>query len=187
MNTLISLYNALFDKIERGTDGWLLPTLARFAFAAVLFVYFANSGWGKLGEGFAGLIYPDAGAYIQIFPKAFEAVGYDSSQMSFFHWVVVMAGTYFEFILPVMIVLGLLTRVAAVGMIGFVIVQSLTDIYGHNVTQYGVWFDRLSDGVIMDQRLMWVTVLLILVIKGGGPLSLDRFLLRRDAPQAVSG
>ena len=60
-----------------------------------------------------------------------EAVVYDTSQMGFFHWAVVTGGTIAEFILPALIVLGLLTRLASLGMIGFVVVQSLTDLYGH--------------------------------------------------------
>lgn len=189
MNTLISLYNTIFGKIESATDDWLLPSLARFTFAATLLLYFWNSGLTKLGDGFGGLFQPSIGAYGQIFPKAFEAVGYDASQLGLFHKLVVLLGTYAEFLLPALIVLGLLTRLAALGMIGFVIVQSLTDIYGHGGTGYGAWFDRMSDGVIMDQRLFWITALLILVIKGAGPLSLDRLLLGRAQalPQAVSG
>jgi putative oxidoreductase len=42
--------------------------------------------------------------------------------MSIFHWAVVVAGTLAEFILPLLIVIGLFTRLAAFGMIGFVIV-----------------------------------------------------------------
>ncbi|WP_095590179.1 DoxX family protein [Actibacterium ureilyticum] len=189
MNSLISLYNTAFTRIEHSTDSWLLPTLARFTFAATLLLYFWNSAMTKIGDGFAGLFQPSIGAYAQIYPKAFEAAGYDASQMSLFQWLVVMGGTYAEFILPALIVLGLLTRLAALGMIGFVVIQSLTDIYGHGATEYGALFDRVSNGTILDQRLFWVTVLLISVIKGAGPLSLDRLLLARPAamPQAVSG
>jgi len=64
------------------------------------------------------------------------------------------------------------------GMIGFVVVQSLTDLYGHGGIEYietvGAWFDRLPDGVVLDQRAFWVLALLVLVFKGAGPLSLDR-------------
>ena len=127
-----------------------------------------------------GLFSPSTGAYVQIFPRAFEAVGYDSSQLSLFQHLVVLAGTWSEFILPALILLGLLTRLAALGMIGFVAVQSLTDLYGHggiaHAETLGAWFDRLPDGVILDQRAFWVFALLVLVIKGAGPLSLDRVI-----------
>ncbi|MCJ7874904.1 DoxX family protein [Marinovum sp. 2_MG-2023] len=181
MTALVNLHDMIFDAIERGLSG-LLPLLARFVFAAVLLLYFWNSGVTKLGDGLFGFLVPSTGAYAQIFPKAFEAVGYDSSQLGVFHWLVVVAGTWAEFILPLMIVLGLATRLAALGMIGFIAVQSLTDLYGHGGIEHaatlGAWFDRMPDGVILDQRAFWVFLLVVLVVKGAGALSLDRVLSR---------
>ena len=149
-----------------------------FLFAAVLLMYFWKSGLTKLGDGIGGIFSPSLGAYAQIFPKQMEAVSYDVSQLGFFHWLVVLAGTWAEFILPLLIVVGLLTRLAALGMIGFVAVQSLTDLYGHGGIEHaktlGAWFDGLPDGIILDQRMFWVFVLLTLVAKGAGALSLDR-------------
>lgn len=178
MNMLIQKYNSATQKIEKLEAH--LPTLARFIFAATLLIYFWNSAKTKLGDGLLGLFNPSSGAYVQIFPRAFEAAGYDSTQLSLFQHLVVLAGTWAEFILPALIVLGLLTRLAALGMIGFITLQSLTDLYGHGGLQHpetlGAWFDRLPDGVILDQRAFWVFVLLLLVIKGAGPLSLDRVL-----------
>lgn len=162
------------DTLNRAGDE-VLPLLARFAFAAVLLVYFWNSGLTKLGDGIFGVFQPSLGAYAQIFPRAMEAVGYDASQLGFFHWAVVVAGTVAEFVLPLLIVLGLLTRLAALGMIGFVFVQSATDIVGHGAA-LGNWFDRASDAVILDQRTFWVLAFAVLVFKGAGALSLDRLL-----------
>ncbi len=179
MTALLSLYATIVAKLERAD--WLLPTVARFLFAAILLVYFLNSGLTKLGEGFSGIWTPSVGAYAQIFPRVLEAAGYDTDALSFFHKIVVLAGTWAEFILPVLIVLGLLTRLAALGMIGFVTVQSLTDIYGHGATDaLGAWFDRFPDAVILDQRALWVFLLLVLVIKGAGPLSFDRALASKS-------
>ena len=48
MTALISLHNAIFDRIDR--QDWVLPTLARFLFAAVLLFYYWNSGLTKLGD-----------------------------------------------------------------------------------------------------------------------------------------
>ncbi|MEM8539296.1 MAG: DoxX family membrane protein, partial [Pseudomonadota bacterium] len=137
-----------------------LPLLARLSFAAVLLVYFWNSGLTKIGEGVFGVFNPSLGAYAQIFPKAMEAVGFDVSQLGTFHYLVVVAGTIAEFVLPLLIVIGLLTRLAAVGMIGFIIVQSLTDLYGHGGIAHsetlGGWFDAMSNAAILDQRAFWV-------------------------------
>ncbi|MEO9651479.1 MAG: DoxX family protein [Roseobacter sp.] len=178
---MITLYNALTNWLSRAD--WLLASLARFVFAATLLLYFWVSGLTKLGDGILGLFQPSVGAYAQIFPRVMESVGYDTSQLTFFHWAVVVSGTWAEFILPALIVVGLLTRFAALGMIGFIVVQSLTDLIGHGGFEhketFGAWFDRFPDSVILDQRAFWVFVLLVLVIKGAGPLSLDKVLSRR--------
>ena len=181
MNTLIIIYNSTTQTLAR--LDMILPTLARLVFAAVLLMYFWVSGLTKLGDGLLGLVRPSTGAYAQIFPRALEAVGYDSTQLSLFQHLVVLAGTWAEFLLPALIVLGLLTRLAALGMIGFVTLQSLTDLYGHGGIAHpqtlGAWFDRIPDALILDQRAFWVFLLLVLVIKGAGPVSLDRLLAPR--------
>jgi putative oxidoreductase len=166
----MNAYHAVQAGLSRTSD-WLVPTLARLVFAGVLFGYFWASALTKLDGPFS----PSLGAYGQIFPKAFEAVGYDASQMGLWHQLVVLAGSWAEFALPILIVLGLLTRLAALGMIGFVVVQSLTDIWGHGAAA-GAWFDRASDALILDQRAFWVFLLFVLVLKGPGPLSADRVL-----------
>lgn len=179
MNALISLHNRAADALSQSAD-WVTPTLARLIFAAVLFSYYWSSALTKLGDGPLGFLQPSDGAYIQIFPKAVEAAGYDTSQLNAFHWLVAVAGTWAEFILPVLIVLGLFTRLASLGMIGFVAVQTLVDITGHNLAaaDIGAWFDKGASSLIADQRALWVFLLIVLVFRGGGPFSLDRFLTR---------
>lgn len=177
---MLALYDRLAGGLARIAPA-ALPTLARFTFAAVLLIYFWNSARTKLGDGVLGLFRPSDGAYIQIFPKAVEAAGYDFSQLGLFHWAVALAGTWAELLLPLLIVIGLLTRLAALGMIGFVIVQSATDIIGHGVSgdDIGRWFDAASGAIILDQRTLWVFLLATLVLTGAGPLSLDRLLAHR--------
>ena len=176
MIALVRFYSSIVTILQRGE--WILPTLARFLFAAVLAVYFWISGLTKVGDGILGIFQPSLGAYAQIFPRVMEQVGYDVDALSLYHWAVVTAGTVAEFILPALIILGLLTRLSAIGMIGFIVVQSLTDLIGHNKWDdslvLGAWFDAPSNSLIMDQRSLWVFLLLVLVIKGAGPLSLDR-------------
>lgn len=185
MNVLFSLHNAVFSRIEK--LDWLIPTLARFLFAAVLLMYFWKSALTKLGGGFFGFLNP-TGAYFQIFPRTAEALNYDISQFGLFHWAVALAGTWSEFLLPALILLGLLTRLAALAMIGFVTVQTLTDLFGHGIIKepatIGAWFDNDASSLLMDQRSLWVFLLVILVIKGAGPLSLDRLLAPKAEPQA---
>jgi putative oxidoreductase len=181
MTRLISAYHTTTDLVMRTEP--MLGLLARAVFAAVLMVYYWASALTKLGDGVSGLFRPSSGAYAQIFPRAMEAAGYDADQLTVLHTLVVLAGTWAEFVLPAMIVLGLATRLAALGMIGFILVQSATDVIGHRLWEesgsVGAWFDRVPDSPIMDQRALWVFVLLVLVIRGAGPLSLDRLIGRR--------
>jgi putative oxidoreductase len=174
MNLLKSLY-AAFERLLETVVTPLLPILARMVFALVLLMYFWNSALTKLGPGLFGWLFPGDGAYVQIFPRAMEAVSYDSSQLSLWHWAVAVLGMWAEFVLPALIVLGLMTRLAALGMIGFILVQTATDIVAHGATP-GAWLDTASDAVILDQRSLWVLLLLILVARGGGWLSLDRLV-----------
>lgn len=172
MSNLIALYQDLIDRLDR--LDWLVPTLARLTFLMVLFFYFWNSAMLKID---GSIFSPSAGAFGQIFPKAAEAVVWDVTQMTFFQRLVILAGTIAEFVLPVLIILGLLTRLAAIGMIGFVAVQTIVDVTGHGVA-LGSLFD--SAQALIDQRMMWVFLFAVLVLKGAGPISIDAIFKRRD-------
>ena len=179
MTAITNLYNSIMGMVLRALGDWFLPTFARFSFAAVLLAYYWKSATGKLGDGFLGIFSPSGNAYAQIFPEKADKVFYDPAAFSWFEWLVALAGTWAEFILPFLIVVGLFTRLASIGMIGFVIVQSVVDITAHG-TEWGGWFwwHTNPDSVILDQRLLWFVVLAILIVKGAGPLSLDRLLAK---------
>jgi putative oxidoreductase len=173
------------DDIHRAANragDWALPSLARLVFAAVLLGYF----WASASTKFAGGPFTlSTGAFAQIFPKTFESLGYDATKLGLFAHLIALAGSWAEVVLPLLIVIGLATRLAALGMIGFVVVQSLTDIFGHMAgpETIGAWFDRSSDALILDQRAFWVFLLIVLLLKGAGPLSLDRLVAVRLARQ----
>ncbi|MFX0544094.1 hypothetical protein ACEWPL_000925 [Roseovarius sp. S1116L3] len=81
-----------------------------------------------------------------------------------------------------LIAIGLATRLAALRMSGFVIVQSLTDLRPRPLVlaeAVGVWFHRLPDSAIMDQRALLVSVLPVMVINGADQL--DRLAAQRLA------
>ena len=168
-------HNDGFERVHEGLDG-AVGLLARFAFLAVLAIYYWNAAITKVGEGFPGVLVPQDGAYVQILPQVMARVGYDSAEVGVLGHIVVYLGTYAEFVLPALIVVGLLTRLAALGMIGFVVVQSAVDIlfHGADAATVGALFDRVPDAPILDQRTLWITLLAMLVLKGGGWLSLDR-------------
>ena len=129
MTALISTYNNSMEKVDHAS-GWLTPTLARLVFIAVLLVYYWNSAMLKID---GSIFSPSAGAFGQIFPKAAEAVLYDVTQMTIFQRIVIFFGTVAEFVLPALLLVGLLTRLAALGMIGFVWVQTIVDATGHGI------------------------------------------------------
>ncbi len=181
---LTKLHNSVFKIVERLTDGWFLGLLARFVFFGVLYFYFLNSFGTKVGEGFLGFFSIQDGAYYQIALPAVEEAGGDVEAVSFLPWgLIVFLGTYTEFLLPLMVVLGLFTRIAAAGMIGFIAVQTIVDITVHQVgtETIGALFDRFSDSLIMDQRTLWLFPLIYLIVKGGGAVSLDWLLTRMFA------
>jgi putative oxidoreductase len=187
MQTLLAAFAALSDRIERierALDGWFLGLLARVVFAAVLFGYFWSSALTKVGDGAAGVFTLSDAAYFQIVPPVVEAAGYDASAVPLLPWGVIVAlGTYAEFALPLMIALGLMTRLAALGMIVFVLVQSHVDIAYHGVDAetVGALFDRLPNAAIVDQRALWLFLLAYLAVKGAGAVSLDAALAARGA------
>jgi putative oxidoreductase len=185
--TALETANGAARRLHKAGD-LLEPAGARLLFAGVLFLYYWNSALTKVGDGVLGIFRPSLGAYAQIFPRQMEAAGYDVSQLGLWHWGVVVAGTWAEFLLPVALVIGLATRLAALGMIGFIAVQSVTDVVGHGLsaTDIGAWFDRVPDAVLADQRALWVFPLVVLVLRGGGALSVDAMLAARWRTRPVS-
>lgn len=176
IDLLLRTYDSASQKLTC-SSGEVLPLLARLSFASTLFLFFWRSAMTKFGEGFTGLFLPSDGAYYQILPARYEAAGFDSQALGFFDWLVVFTGTWAEVLLPLMIVFGLWTRLAALGMIGFIVVMSIVDVSYHGVAA-GQMFDGLPTGLILDQRLFWGLTLFILLALGGGFLSIDKFLLR---------
>ncbi len=181
LSAAVNLHGQITSALERALNGWFLGLLARLVFLAVLFVYFFNSALTKVADGVAGFFTIADNAYFQILPAVVERFGYDASQVPFIPYgAIVTLGTYSEFLLPLLIVLGFLTRLAALGMTVFILVQSYVDIAFHNAdaATIGAWFDRLSNAAILDQRALWIFLLLYLIVRGPGVLSLDYVLGR---------
>ncbi|OSQ35775.1 hypothetical protein TMES_20150 [Thalassospira mesophila] len=176
----------LGEAVKAHWDDWLGGLTARFVFAAVLWPYYLNSAMTKPGMGPLGIFMPGPGAFAQIIPTIAEAHSYDPGAIAFFPWhIIVIAGTLAEFVLPILIVLGVVTRLAALGMIGFIIVQSLVDIYAHGAMS-GALFDGDPTGV-MDQRVLWIFPLVLLAAIGAGQWSVDGLWRRGIARDAHDG
>jgi len=174
---LRSIHDGVFKSLEKVTEGWFLGLAARLVFGSVLLIYFLNSAQLKVGSGFPDMLIPTANGYVQILSEeVFTNYGFDISSVPFFpDTLIVYAGTYGEFILPVLVLIGLFTRLASLGMIVFIAVMTYVDIALHNIdaATIGQFFDRIQDAAIADQRLLWIFPLVYLVLKGPGLISVD--------------
>jgi putative oxidoreductase len=167
MRALVSLHNPVFGALEAAAP-LLIPTLARLVFAGTLLIYFWNSGLTKWGSG---PFSPDLGAYIQILPRAFDAVGYDPSALG-----------------------PLATAIVSFRHLGGVHparagrprpfhphrrarhdrLRHRPDLGRHHGPRrgpetIGAWFNNTSGDAILDQRAFWIFLLIVLVLRGAGP------------------
>lgn len=181
-NKIMNTYHGTVNAMENRLEGWFIELSARLLFASTLLMYYLNSAMTKLGDGLFGIFAPSAGAFAQIIPPVAEHYVYDTEAIPFFPWhLLVIAGTIGEIILPILIVIGLFTRLAALGMIGFVLVQTYVDIAFHG-TALGSWFNNQA-AELLDQRMLWIFPLLVLLVKGAGAVSIDNVLRRFSLPK----
>jgi putative oxidoreductase len=179
IDMLRSLHDSFFKGLEGLAKGWFLGLAARLVFSSVLMMFFLNSAATKVGSGFPGALIPTSGAYAQMLPPVAEQYGYNADKIPFLPYgAIVYLGTYAEFILPVLILVGLFTRLSSLAFLGFIGVMTYVDINFHGVDAkaIGEVFDRIQDAAISDQRLLWCFPLVYLLIKGSGVLSLDAIL-----------
>ena len=78
--------------------------------------------------------------------------------------VAALAGTAAELVLPVLLLLGLSTRFAALALFAFNVVAVIS-------------YPDLSDAGLKD-HVLWGALLAVLAVYGPGKLALDRFLAR---------
>lgn len=145
MTALVSIYNRLAELAGRLLPETVLLLVARLGIAAVFF----QSGRTKV-EGW--LTITDSTYYL------FET----DYKLPFVppHLAAPMA-TYSEHLFPILLVLGLGTRFAALGLLGM---TTVIEVFVYP----DAWPTHLS----------WAAILLPLIAKGGGALSLDRLLRR---------
>jgi putative oxidoreductase len=96
-------------------SGSALSLFVRLAFASALLPFFLNTFQTKVDDYDLAVV-----AYVQILPAYLEAISYDPSLVPTLLKLVVLA----ELVLPVVILLGLGTRLSALGMIRFLVVMS---------------------------------------------------------------
>lgn len=145
MTTLVSLYDRLAELAARLLPETVLLLVARLGIAAVFF----QSGRTKV-EGL--LTITDSTYYL------FEN---DYKLPLLPPHLAAHMGTYAEHLFPIMLVLGLGTRFAALSLLGM---TTVIEVFVYP----DAWPTHLS----------WAAILLPLIAKGGGSFSLDRLLRR---------
>ncbi len=188
IQSIVNLHNLVFSFVQKITQGWLLCLAARLSFASVLLYYFWNSACTKVEGGFFNIalfmdsylplpnsLVASSGSYSQIIPPIAEHYGYDAAAIPIYWKTVVYMGTFAEFILPLLLLLGLFTRLTSFSLIAFIAVMTIVDInfHGADAQTIGQFFDKTQDSAIADQRILWVMPLLVLMITGPGKVSLD--------------
>ena len=138
----------LIDRAERLPDG-LIALMARFALAGIFF----KSGLTQVELDEDGLHFAASVQYL------FE----QEYQVPLLPWDVAafLAATN-ELVLPVLLVLGVATRLSALALLGMTAVIQ-TFVYPE------AW----------DTHLIWATALVFLIARGAGPIALDAWVRRR--------
>ena len=157
LRDLVGRVHALAARIPDS----LIAAIGRFSIAAV----FWKSGQTKV-EGFAidlvdGVFQPGvpqlSGSAVDLFRDEYRLPLIDP------HWAAVAAAVA-EHLFPLLLLLGLATRFSAAALLAMTLVIQLF-VYPGAYPTHGVW----------------ITVLLLLIARGGGVLSLDHLIARRFA------
>jgi putative oxidoreductase len=143
VSSLTREYGRARDAVSRWLSRDLTLFVARAAIAAVFFL----SGRTKVD----GLLTVSDATY-ELFRTEYRLPGVDPAMAAH-------AATYTEHVLPLLLVLGMLTRLSALGLLGMTA-----------VIQLFVYPDA------WPTHLTWAALLLALLAQGGGRWSLDRAL-----------
>lgn len=154
------------DQVEPGGGGWLLeteetvgPAVLRWTLAVVMFPHGAQKllGWFG-GAGFDGSMQFLTGT------MALPAI-------------VALAVITIEFLAPIALALGAFTRAAAAGIGAVMVGAVLTSHLEHG---FFMNWSGAQAGQGFEYHLLAVGLALALVIRGGGAVSVDRWLTRGE-------
>ena len=135
------LYNRIATRLDSLVSNDVLSLVARASIASIFFL----SGRTKVD----GLLHVTDGA-VQLFEEEYKLPLVDP-------YVAAHAAAYAEHFFPLLLVLGLFTRFAALALLGM---TAIIEIFVYP----DAWPTHLS----------WAGLLLVLIGRGGGALSLDR-------------
>lgn len=145
-STLRQYWNRSAERLQRLLGDSVLCLVARLGIASIFFL----SGRTKV-EGF-----------LSITPNTYELFQSEYALPLLSPWLAAHLATYAEHLFPLLLVLGLFTRLAALALLGMTLVIEIF-----------VYPDAWS------VHLSWAGLLLLLIARGAGKLSLDRLLRLR--------
>lgn len=145
-STLRQYWNRSAERLQRLLSDSVLCLVARLGIASIFFL----SGRTKV-EGF-----------LSITPSTYELFQSEYALPLLSPWLAAHLATYAEHLFPLLLVLGLFTRLAALALLGMTLVIEIF-----------VYPDAWS------VHLSWAGLLLLLIARGAGALSLDRLLRLR--------
>ena len=151
LSKTVSLHSRLGDGLDRLRSLLLLGTRLWVSWQ------FLNSGWIKLSGWDSTLELFRYEYQVPLLPPAAAAV----------------AGTFGELFFPLLLVLGLFTRIGAVGLFAV-----------NALALYSYWHVLGGEGfeAARGQHYLWGYMLLVLATCGGGSFSLDKLLERPRRP-----
>ena len=145
-NSLRHHWNRLAERLQQLLGDNLLCLVARFGIASVFFL----SGRTKV-EGL-----------LTITPSTYELFRSEYALPLLSPWLAAHLAAYAEHLFPLLLVLGLLTRLSAMALLGMT-----------TVIEVFVYPDA------WPTHLTWAGLLLLLIARGAGAFSLDRLLKLR--------
>ncbi|MFF7107284.1 DoxX family protein [Pseudomonas sichuanensis] len=145
-NSLRHHWNRLAERLQHLLGDNLLCLVARFGIASVFFL----SGRTKV-EGL-----------LTITPSTYELFRSEYALPLLSPWLAAHLAAYAEHLFPLLLVLGLLTRLSALALLGMT-----------TVIEVFVYPDA------WPTHLTWAGLLLLLIARGAGAFSLDRLLKLR--------
>lgn len=141
--SLRGIWNRIADRLDLLIGDSLLALVARLAIAAIFFM----SGRTKVS------------GFLTITPSTFELFRTEYSLPFISPELAAHLATYSEHLFPLLLVLGLFSRLSAFALLGMTF-----------VIQVFVYPDA------WPTHLSWAGLLLLIVARGGGAMSLDRLL-----------
>jgi putative oxidoreductase len=144
-----------YDRVVAGLSGPVAESIALIFVRLALAGIFWMSGRTKVEEG--SLLTVSENAIYQFSEEPFSNVPLLPSDIAAY------LTTYAEHILPILLVLGLFTRLSALALMGMTL-----------VIQFFVFPEAW-----WQVHILWVALAMVLIVRGGGVLTLDRLLVGR--------